>query len=69
MTSRTDLYTGQVVFVAGVHYPVGDDGHAILKRGLRVNEDGSYRYANAGEPLHNDAHHLRDTELEPGGEG
>jgi hypothetical protein len=51
----SDRYHGPVVFVAGVHYPVGDDGHADLSRPLRVaDEDGGWRDAQMGEPLHND---------------
>lgn len=60
-------YKGDVVFVEGVHYPVGGDGHADLSRPLRW-EDGSYRDAEDGEPLHNDVNHQREVELEMGGE-
>lgn len=56
-----------VVFVDGVHYPVDKDGAADLKRPLRW-ENGEYRAARKGEPLHNDTHHASDLELEPGGE-
>jgi hypothetical protein len=56
-------YTGAVVFVEGVHYPVEGDG-ADLSRPLRW-EDGSYRDAKDGEPLHNDVHHQQDAGLDP----
>lgn len=59
-------YTGKVVFIEGVHYPVKDD-HADLKRPLRW-ADGSYRDAENDEPLHNDTHHERDAGLAPGSE-
>jgi hypothetical protein len=60
-------YKGDVVFVDGVHYPVGKDGHADLSRPLRWEDDG-YRDAEKDEPLHNDVNHVRDAELEVGGE-
>ncbi len=70
-------YDGTVVFVDGVHYPAtvieeveGEDPrvHADLTRPLRWVEGSTYRDAEEGEPLHNDAHHEADAELEPGGE-
>lgn len=60
-------YKGDVVFVDGVHYPVKGEG-ADLSRPLRW-EDGAYRDAEEGEPLHNDTHHAADLELAVGGEG
>jgi len=62
------LYTGDVVFVEGVHYPVDKDGEPDLSRPLRWTEDG-YRAAADDEPLHNDVNHVRELELDPGGEG
>lgn len=59
-------YKGPVVFVNGVHYPATDDGHDAT-RPLRW-DDGGYRDAEPDEPLHNDAHHASDLELEVGGE-
>jgi hypothetical protein len=62
-------FEGPVVFVSGVHYPVDEDGEgADLSRPLRVAEDGSWRDAEEGEPLHNDMHHAQHLELDPGGE-
>lgn len=63
-----ETYEGPVVFVAGVHYPVGEDGHAELSRPLRWVEGGSYRDAEDGEPMHNDVHHGSVATLEPGTE-
>lgn len=60
-------YKGAVAFVDGVHYPVKDD-HADLSRPLRF-ENGKYRDAEDGEPLHNDVNHTSELELEVGGEG
>lgn len=57
-----------VVFVEGVHYPVGKDGHADLSKPLRW-EDGSYRPAVDGEPTHNEVFGSGDMELKPGSEG
>jgi hypothetical protein len=65
MTSK--LYKGDVVFVDGVHYPVGDDGHADTTRPLRWTADG-YRDAEEGEPLHNETFHATELELPVGGE-
>ena len=59
-------YDGPVGFVDGVHYPVKDD-HVDLTRPLRW-EDGHYRDAQDGEPLHNDVFGSGDAELEPGSE-
>ncbi len=59
-------YKGSVVFVEGVHYPVKDDA-ADLSRPLRW-ENGRYRDALDGEPLHNDANHGVELELPVGGE-
>ena len=56
-----------VVFRDGVHYAVGEDGHADLSRPLRW-ENGAYRDAVDGEPLHNDVNHGSDLDLEVGGE-
>lgn len=61
-------YKGDVVFVEGVHYPVGKDGHADMARPLRWDKDG-YRDAEKDEPLHNDTHHTGDLDLQVGGEG
>jgi hypothetical protein len=61
-------YTGKVVFVDGVHYPATKDGHANLDRPLRAEGD-TYRDAEDGDPLHNEANHVNDLELNPGGEG
>lgn len=61
-------YDGAVVFVAGVHYPVDEDDNIDYERPLRW-DDGSYRDADEGEPLHNDVHHANELVLEPGGEG
>lgn len=62
-------YTGPVVFSEGVHWPATKDGHPDKRsNGLRVTEDGGWRYAEADEPLHNDTNHLRDLEVEVGGE-
>jgi hypothetical protein len=60
-------YEGDVVFVSGVHYPVGEDGHADLARPLRRADDG-WRSAGDEEPLHNDVNHQSDLEFEVGGE-
>jgi hypothetical protein len=60
-------YSGTVVFIDGVHYPVGKDGEHDLSRPLRW-EDGGYRDAEEGEPLHNDTYHVADAELPVGGE-
>lgn len=66
--TKTKLYEGPVVFVGGVHYPVtaslptGD-----LSKPLRWSPDG-YRAAEAGEPLHNDVHHARFADPDPGSE-
>lgn len=58
-----------VVFAEGVHYPVGEDGHADLSRPLRRTDDNTdWRPAEEGEPLHNDVHHQSSVELEPGSE-
>jgi hypothetical protein len=71
-----DTYDGPVVFVEGVHYPAtqvesveGEDDrvHADITRPLRW-DNGSYRDATGDEPLHNDANHQADLELEVGGE-
>ena len=61
-------FEGPVVFVEGVHYPVGKDGHADLKQGLRLADDGGWRFADDDEPLHNEVHHENNVELEIGGE-
>lgn len=58
-----------VVFVEGVHYAIGKDGHADKTKPLRW-EDGSYRPAVDGEPTHNEVHaSAPELELDPGGEG
>jgi hypothetical protein len=62
-------YDGLVVFVQGVHYPATEDGGYDLTRPLRWDGEGGYRDADEDDPLHNDAHHATDTELEVGGEG
>lgn len=61
-------YDGAVVFVQGVHYPIGKDDEPNLDRPLRWDGD-HYRDADEDEALHNDANHLNDLELDPGGEG
>lgn len=58
----------KAVFVEGVHYALDKDGHADKRKPLRVNEDGSFRPAKKGEPLHNDTHFTAHVELIPGGE-
>lgn len=58
----------KVVFVEGVHYAINKDGHADKSKPLRVNEDGSFRPAKKGEPLHNDVHHSAHADLTPGSE-
>ncbi len=63
----SDSYDGPVVFRDGVHYAVDKEGNANLKKPLRF-EDGGYRAAVEGDPLHNDAHHENDMTLEVGGE-
>jgi hypothetical protein len=50
-----ETYDGPVAFVDGVHYPVGEDGHADESRPLRHVEGATYRGAEDGEALHNDA--------------
>lgn len=55
------------VFVDGVHYAAGPDGHADKTRPLRW-ENGAYRPAQPGEPLHNDVNHLAELTIEPGSE-
>jgi hypothetical protein len=64
------VYKGPVGFGHdGVHYPVGDDGHLDMSRPLRwIDGDGGYRDAEKGDPLHNDAYHAGDADLEVGGE-
>lgn len=57
-------YDGPVVFREGVHYATDADGHADLERPLRW-EDGGYRDAIDGEPLHNDVHHAREATVDP----
>ncbi len=62
-------YKGAVVFVEGVHYPVGKDGEVDLDRPLRIDADtADYRDADEDEPLHNDQNHAQDLDLEVGGE-
>lgn len=61
-------YKGAVVFREGVHYAVDKNGDPDLKRPLRVTDDGGFRDAEPGEPLHNDANHTSDLMLEVGGE-
>lgn len=65
--TKTKLYEGPVVFVDGVHYPVGKDDHADTSRPLRWTPDG-YRDAEPGEPLHNDVHHVQFSDPPPGSE-
>lgn len=60
-------YEGPVVFVEGVHYAVGEDGHADKDKPLRW-DDGGYRDAEPGEGFHNDLVESRALELEIGGE-
>lgn len=60
-------YEGPVVFADdGVHYPVGEDGHADTSRPLRWVGGGVYRDAEDGEPSHFDAHHLQHVDLDFG---
>lgn len=61
------MYEGPVVFVEGVHYAVGKDGHADKKKPLRWTPDG-YRDAADDDPLHNDAYGSGLAELAPGSE-
>jgi hypothetical protein len=61
-------YTGVVVFRDGVHYGVDKNGDPDLDRPLRWADDGGYRDAEEGEPLHNDVHHAVEAELPVGGE-
>lgn len=56
-----------VVFVEGVHYAVGDDGHADKSQPLRWTPDG-YRPAGDGEPTHNETYGSGLVDLEPGSE-
>lgn len=78
------VYKGPVVFVhphdehgwleadgtQGVHYPVGDDGHADMGRPLFWDaEAGSYRDKTDGDPSHHEAYHLNHVEFEFPGEG
>jgi hypothetical protein len=60
-------YKGDVVFVEGVHYAVGKDGHANKDKPLRW-EDGGYPDAEPGEGFHNDHFDGSETVLEPGSE-
>ena len=69
MAEKRQRYEGPVVFVEGVHYPVGEDGHADLSRGgLRLADDCGWQFASDDAPLHNDVHHLQHVELDVGGE-
>jgi hypothetical protein len=60
-------YKGDVVFVEGVHYAVGDDGHANKDKPLRWEDDG-YRDAKPDEGFHNDLIAGTESVLEPGSE-
>jgi hypothetical protein len=55
-----------VVFVEGVHYPVGKDGHPDLTQPLRADAENGYRPAEDGDPLHNEGATV--VELQIGGE-
>lgn len=58
------------VFVDGVHYRIGDDGHADLSQPLRRNEtNDGWRPADDGDPLHNDTFFASELEMVPGSEG
>ena len=61
-----ELYTGPVVFVDGVHYPVVGDA-PDLTRPLRFVEGTTYRTAEPGDPLHNDTYHEGYAGLEVAG--
>lgn len=61
--TKPKTYDGPVAFVDGVHYPVGDDGHADTSRPLRWVEGTTYRDADDGEPLHNEVHQINGVEV------
>ncbi len=70
-------YKGPTVFVhpdgsgtQGVHYPVGEDGHADLSRPLFWdNGKGQYRDKEDGDPSHFEAYHVDHTDIIPEGGG
>ena len=64
MLRKNKQYKGPVVFVEGIHYPVRKDGHADLRRGLRITDEGTWRFASKNEPLHNETVHAREILIE-----
>lgn len=52
-------YGGKVVFVAGTHYAVDEEGHADLERPMIMCEDGVYHEKTDSDMSHQDTYHQR----------
>lgn len=59
----SDTYDGAVVFREGIHYAVGDEGHADLERPLCWVEGTTYRPMTDADGLHADLYHERHVDL------